>query len=160
MSLESAGSECYTDFALQEYAAGRLDADVRTELAGHLQTCDACRQALAAFEAESRLLRAALTAARTTGAGEPSDETLALYLDGALDESAALALETAISQRPALLARLIQLRIELTAVRRESDEGAPDTRIELEGRILKMPRRVKPVVTLTAIRRASGEKSN
>ncbi len=161
MSPESP-NECYSDYALQEYAAGRLDADIRLQLAEHLATCPECRQAHADLDAESRLLRFALAPVQRAEPEAPfSDETLALYLSGALDESHASDLETALSKQPAYLARLITLHTELAATRAEAEGTAATTATLPEplGLILKMPRRMRPVATLLTNRQAGGERA-
>ncbi len=159
MKPESAPTECFTDYALQEYAAGRLDAEIRAQVAGHIKTCAECRQALADLRAETQLLQTALAPRTPPEPSEPvSDESLALYLAGALEESQASNLETIISREPALLRRLLSLRREVVNTRVEVTEGVPirTSNPERRGEILKMPRRTRPVATIQDTRQAEG----
>ncbi len=146
MTPQTNGDECFTDFALQEYLAGRLDAEVRRGLEAHLARCAECHGALQAFDTEAALLRGALaTRAGEGGTEEHSDEVLARYLSGALDDSQSSALEETLSRHPALLARLVALGREVAAVREGTGQGVEKSaQRPPEGLILKMPRRTKP----------------
>jgi len=152
--------ECYTDFALQEFIAGRLDRQIRADLVEHISTCSECRQALAAFQGEAAALRVALQS-RTPSAVDNTqipDQTLGLYLAGALPEAEVANLEVALTRCPALLARLIALRKE-TAEARTSAESAtgPAYTAAPQGLVLRMPKRSRPVQTvIDDARRASG----
>jgi len=151
--------DCFTDFALQEHAQGRLDPAVRQEVAAHAQTCSECGAALHAFEAESTLLRAVL-ASDLSGAPGLTDETLALYTGGALPPAEAARVEAILSRHPATLQRLLALTRETAAAREtEADEQA-SSRALPAGEILRMPKRIASPVTVTAPRKASGGQSS
>lgn len=152
--------ECFTDFALQEYAQGRLDPSVRHELTAHTNTCPECRAALEAFEAEAALLRAVLQAPAADTA-IPDDETLARYSAGALPPAEAAQIEALLSRHPGALQRLIRLTRETEATRCEAEAG-PKTEPQSHpaGEILRMPKRItRPHTVTTAVRRASGGSS-
>ena len=85
------------------------------------------------------------------------DEVLAQYMGGALDESQAGAVELALSQQPALLKRLVELRREVAAIREGIASGLQATpQHSPQGQILRMPRRTERPVTIVASRRTSG----
>ena len=162
MNPEVPAAECFTDYALQELAAGRLDAEIRVQVARHLETCPECREAHTDLAAEFNLLRAAL-APQDPQKREPpfSEETLGLYLSGALDDAQTSALETMLAAEPALLSRLIALRTEVHATRAEAQGVAPisATRPEPLGQILKMPKRIRPTITVLTAKRLGGERA-
>jgi anti-sigma factor RsiW len=158
MTSETGGDECYTDFALQEYIAGRLDAGVRRDLEEHLARCRECRGALQAFQAEAALLRGALAPRGGEEiCEEVTDETLALYMGGALDQVQVAAVEDAVSRRPALLGRLVALGREVAAVREGAGSPGQESRSHPpEGLILKMRRRTVPPATVSLPGRLEG----
>lgn len=152
--------ECFTDFALQEYAQGRLDSIVRREVTEHTQACPECRAALDAFATEASLLREALKA--DTPAGETpqlSNETLALYSSGALAPEEEARVESILSRHPGILQQLLRLIRETEAVQSDEPVDIP-AQIPPAGEILRMPKRIASPLTVTAIRHAGGAQSS
>ena len=151
---------CFTDFALQEYAFGRLDADVRREVDTHAQECEACRDSLRLIESEIVLLRAGLShdSSESTDASTVDDESLALYLDGALNPADVANLEAGLLPDPALLARLVRLHAEIAATLGEQDDGVRRAmQAPPAGQILRMPKRTQlPVIFWNRDRKIGG----
>jgi anti-sigma factor RsiW len=142
----SQDESCFTDFALDEYVAGRLDPDVRAEVESHTRSCDPCREAVALLRAESEFLRHAL--AQTGGeslAGDLHPETLARYLDGSLDPSDSAAVEHRLLRDPKTLHQLNELRAEVAAALAGRDVVMPIPEpVFPRGEILRMPQRTRP----------------
>lgn len=154
--MTTSDRECFTDFALQEYAQGRLDSAIRVELEEHTATCAQCCAALQEFQSEAALLHVALTPAGTPAETAISDETLALYCTGALEAGDAIAVETALSRNPSLLQRLIALTRETTAARSSETTDETVSPSQPAGEILRMPKRLVRPATVTIERRAGG----
>jgi len=140
MNAASHGSDrpCFTNFALQEYALGRLNGDVRLEVEAHVGEC---RQCAALIEKETRLLKAALRAGAEEGEGQaPEREMLAMYLDDSLDQETREKCESLLASSSEALAALLSMRRELVSVLNvEALPGEMTSRPE--GRILRMPKR-------------------
>lgn len=150
--------ECYTDFALQEYAQGRLDVDVRRSVIEHTGACAECRAALQAFENEATLLRETLQSLTldSAGAEDLSDEMLARYSGGGMAPEESARIDSILSRNPAALERLILLMQETRAARSDTLSEAEAIRPQPAGEILRMPKRIARAVTIDMNRQASG----
>lgn len=150
--------QCYTDFALQEYAQGRLDADVRRSVMEHTGACAECRAALQDFDNEAALLRETLRSLTLDSAGveELSDEMLARYSGGGMPPEESARIDSILSQDPSALKRLILLMVETRAARSDSPSETDAIRSQPAGEILRMPKRIARAVTIDVGRKASG----
>lgn len=142
MSSGTNTNSCFTDFAIQEYLLGRLDAGVREELEAHLKGCRECTACSELLAKETATLRAGLrgTAGVESTAPGIDDETLAMYFDDSLSLEMREEIERNLAQSPEALRRLNELRLELESLRDgskvlEGDAAKP------EGRVLRMPKR-------------------
>jgi anti-sigma factor RsiW len=137
---------CFTDFALQEFVAGRLEQEVRAQVEVHAETCDACRNAVTLLQQEAALLQAALSGGDDVATSDNIDlEVLALYLDGALDSEARAQLERRLSNEPVLLRSLLDLRTEVARTLSEQGDGVRRPMPKPPaGEILRMPKRTQP----------------
>ena len=134
---------CFTDFAIQEYLLGRLDAAVRVEVETHLGSCPECAACAKLLKRETLTLRAALRtpSPSESTASKINDETLASYLDNSLRPEAREEVELALLESSEALMRLNEIRLELEAVR--DDSAVPESRnYAPEGRVLRMPKRI------------------
>lgn len=155
--MSAHGPECFTDFALQEYAQGRLDSAVRRDVADHTQDCPACREALQAFTTEATLLHEALKSTAATNDDVPQIpiETLALYSSGALAPEETARVESVLSRHPGTLQQLLRLARETEAVCSDEAVHIPAQR-QPSGEILRMPKRMARPFTVTLSRRVQG----
>lgn len=138
---QNGGETCFTNFALQEYALGRLSSEVRTELEGHIEDCAECAACVRLIEKETRLLREALRPNVDDSGAEALDaETLAMYLDDSLDQQTREKYEQLLASSPRSLEALVSLRRELvSAMSAENSSG--EISLQPEGRIIHMPKR-------------------
>jgi anti-sigma factor RsiW len=145
MTPADTNPSCFTDFALGEFVHGRLDPEVRREVEAHAGECAECGAAIRMLRAESAAIVRALRAARLAQMDKFDPQTLARYLDGALDPQAERELEAILATEPEPLAALVALHAEVAAARLEADQGVG--RIEPAvpaGQILRMPKRTAP----------------
>lgn len=132
---------CFTNFALQEYALGRLSGEVREEVETHVVECRQCAACAALIEKETGLLSSALRAGAEERPGQPLErETLAMYLDGSLDQETREKCEKLLAESPETLAALLSMRHELVSVL-NATAAASELPERREGRILRMPKR-------------------
>ncbi len=141
MTSHNADRPCFTNFALQEYALGRLSGELREEVEIHVKECPQCAACAALIEKETRLLNAALRVGAEEGEGEaPEREMLAMYLDDSLDQETREKCESLLASSSEALAALLSMRRELVSVLNvEALPGEMPSRPE--GRILRMPKR-------------------
>ncbi len=132
---------CFTNFALQEYALGRLSSEVREEVEAHVNECPECAACAALIEKETGLLNSALRFGGEEEQGQSLErEVLAMYLDDSLDQEAREKCEKRLALSSETLATLLSLRHELLSVLNvEALPGEMPARPE--GRILRMPKR-------------------
>ncbi len=137
---------CFTDYALQEYVAGRLDPGVREEVEAHAAVCDACRSAAGLLREEAGFLRAALEPAGKAPA-EPLDSLLlAAYLGDALDTEETAILDARLAGDASSIVALLRLRAETLATLDECGTGVREEVPPVpSGVVLRMPtRRIHP----------------
>lgn len=101
---------------IEQWALGRLSADDAAALEARAAASPTLRARLDAAVEDCAAVRAALQAGHEEEADAIGDDTLAAYLDDALDVKTRAALERSLARRPALLARLVALRHELHVV--------------------------------------------
>lgn len=86
-STDRPGQECFPDVVVEDYALGRLRKVVRDDFERHVQECADCAARLELIRAETTAFQGALHAASGDASGACCErETLAMYLDRALDE--------------------------------------------------------------------------
>jgi len=101
---------------IERWALGQMSHDEAAALEARAAHTPPLRDALDAAARDCALMRSALAVAHLEESDEIGDDTLAAYLDDALDATTRAALENSLSRRPALLSRLIALRDELSIV--------------------------------------------
>lgn len=101
---------------LEQWALGRLEPAEAAALEARASHSPELQEALDAAARGCAAMRAALHAGHAEETDEIGDDTLAAYLDDALDAATREALEAALAKRPGLLARLAALRDELSLV--------------------------------------------
>ncbi len=138
---QSNGETCFTNFALQEYALGRLSSEVRTDLEGHVEECAACAACVRLIDKETRLLRETLQSNVDNSGPEALDaQTLAMYLDDSLDQQTREKCEQLLASSPRSLEALVSLRRELVGAM-GAENSSVETPLQPEGRIIRMPKR-------------------
>lgn len=149
---------CFTDFALQEYVAGRLDPEVRAEVEAHAGACELCRRSIELLAVESAFLRQAFITTDCAEFEQPVDPAmLALYLDGALDPDEAASLEHRLTHDPEALMALTQLQADVAETISGKGEGVPaDAPSVPAGEILRMPKRTQPPAVIRPAERRFG----
>ena len=157
MTSHSADRPCFTNFALQEYALGRISSEVREEMETHLKECQQCAACAALIEKETGLLSAALRVGAEERPGETLErETLAMYLDDSLDQETREKCEKRLASSPQNLAALLSMRRELIGVL--IDAGGPGEKLaQPEGKILRMPKRQILPKTILDLSRSESE---
>ncbi len=148
---------CFTNFALQEYALGRLSGEVREEVEAHVQECRQCAACADLIEKETGLLSSALRAGAQEGQGRPLErEMLAMYLDDRLDQETREKCEKRLAESPEMLAALLSMRDELVSVL-NTTAAASELPERREGRILRMPKRRILPETISDLSRSESE---
>lgn len=138
---QSHDESCFTNFALQEHTLGRLSAEVRLGLEGHVEECAECAACLRLIEKETRLLCEALQSNVDNSRVEALDtETLAMYLDDSLDRQMREKCEQLLASSPGDLRALISLRRESVSVT-NAENSLLEKPLRPAGRIIRMPKR-------------------
>lgn len=101
---------------IEQWALGLLTPDAAAALEARADASPPLRAALDAALRDCNAMRAALQEGHANDLDEIGDDTLAAYLDDALDAATRSALETTLAKRPAVLARLTALHHELSLV--------------------------------------------
>ncbi len=157
MTSPSADRPCFTNFAFQEYALGRLSSEVRVEVEIHVKECPQCAACAALIEKETGLLSSAL---RSGAEGRPEQplerEMLAMYLDDSLDQETREKCEKLLAASPQTLAALLSIRQELIGVLNAAVVPG-ETPARPEGKILRMPKRRILPVTMSDLSRSESE---
>ena len=156
MTSHSAERPCFTNFALQEYALGRIRSEVREEMETHLKKCPQCGACAALIEQETGLLSSALRSGIEERPGQPLErEMLAMYLDDSLDPETREKCDKQLASSSKTLAALLSIRRELIDVL-NATEGPGEFQVQPEGKILRMPkRRILPKTILDLSRSES-----
>ena len=140
----SENDECYTDYALQEYALGRLTPSVRNAVEGHLGECTACSEALETIRLEVCYFQELSDVSPAErGADCVSDDDLALFRDGNFDESDYNTILEHLQRCGTCRAALIEIRTE-SARAMAQVEGREAVERSESPTILLMPKR-KPL---------------
>lgn len=157
MTSHSADRPCFTNFALQEYALGRISSEVREEVETHLKECPQCGACAALIEKETGLLSSALRAGSEERLGQPlAREMLAMYLDDSLDQETREKCEKLLASSPKTLVALLSIRRELMGVL-NATAGPGEFQAQPEGKILRMPRRQILPKTILDLSRSESE---
>ena len=156
MTSHSADRPCFTNFAFQEYALGRISSEVREEMETHRKECPQCGACAALIERETGLLSSALRSGFEERPARPLErEMLAMYLDDSLDQQTRERCEKLLASSPKTLAALLSIRRELIGVL-NATAGPGELHAGPEGRILRMPkRRILPKTILDLSRSES-----
>lgn len=112
------------EFLLEEYALNRLHGEGLARAEEMLKQQPNLRARVAELRSEAEAVTGAIAHASTPGAGPIPDTTLALLLDGALDELEHAALEASLGGDRASQARLAELYRETNAIR--NNEPLPE----------------------------------
>lgn len=118
-SLEhGAAGPCWPDEAIEELASSCFRPGEPAPLDDHVGTCPTCSARFAAALREAQVLREILLSAKETTEEEcPATETLALYLDAALNPTDREAVETHLCRCRHCQGRLVTLYRDLLEVR-------------------------------------------
>lgn len=135
-------SECYTDYALQEYALGRLAEDVRASVEAHLSTCEACAICLKEINTEIACFHE-LEANRSPKGQCISEEEIAIFIDGGGEESHRESVISHLNSCQSCTQTLIEIRRETAEALAQTAGILPESPSEL-GIILTMPPRTAP----------------
>jgi anti-sigma factor RsiW len=105
--------DCAPDTVIEQYAAGLLPEEDRLSLEQHLQTCSACAARMAEISEEWVTLCRALDQAAAPHEKCVEENTLAQYLDRALDAAEHETVEKHLATCRACQARLVNIYSEL-----------------------------------------------
>ena len=118
-----------TEYLIEEYALGRLDGEGLARAEALLRADPALRARADDLRREAARFAGALSQAGNETSGAVDDGTLALLLDGALDEMERAALEASLAGNTAAQSRLAALYRETQAVLNDDPvPTAPETR--------------------------------
>ena len=157
MTSHSADRPCFTNFALQEYALGRLSSEVREEVETHVEECPHCAACAVLIEKETGLLSSALRSGAEERPGQPLErEMLAMYLDDSLDQETREKCEKLLAYSPQTLAALLSIRRELIGVLNAA-VCAGEIPAQPEGKILRMSKRQILPKTISDLSRSESE---
>lgn len=157
MTSHSADRPCFTNFALQEYALGRISSEVREEVETHVKECPQCGACAALIEKETGVLSSALRFGAEEGPGQSLErEMLAMYLDDSLDQETREKCEKLLASSTQTLAALLSIRRELIGVLNAAG-GPGETHAQPEGKILRMPKRRILPKTISDLSRSESE---
>jgi len=136
---DTRGDACPPDSTLEEYALGLLSPGAGDQVVRHIATCEACATRAECYRRELPRIRAALLSLENAPDDDcPKQETLALYIDRALDEQQYDRIEAHLSRCRPCQKALKDLFRELLAVRN------PDAPLEtVEGESLETPEPVR-----------------
>lgn len=111
---------------LEEYVLDRLDPGAMLRIDTHLENCARCTEAVRALREEASHLLRALSVSRGESTGPcVSEETLALYLDHALDGDETTRTELHLAECDACRQGLVALHLEISAVMGEGKLPEP-----------------------------------
>ncbi|MCH7958925.1 MAG: zf-HC2 domain-containing protein [Candidatus Hydrogenedentes bacterium] len=141
---------------MEEYVLDRLAPRAMQRIETHLRTCGACTKVARDLKGEADRILETLSVARGESTGQcVSEETLALYLDRALDGDEYAQAELHLAECEACRNRLVSLHVEVSAVL--GDEKLPEPMgsrakfaVEANEKSEGRPSRIEP---------ASGEKT-
>ena len=105
-----------TEYLLEEYAMGRLHGEARDRVEAMLRAQPPLRSHVDALRNDKALLSGVLTGAASNTAGPVADATLALFIDGALDEMERASVEAALAGDVRLQARLAAMYRDTRAI--------------------------------------------
>ena len=119
--------DCPDPTLLEEYVLDRLDPSAMQRIKTHLGACGPCTEVARDLKEESARILETLSVSRGESTGQcVSEETLALYLDRALDGVEYTQTEIHLAECEACRERLVALQVEVSAVL--GDEKLPEPR--------------------------------
>ena len=134
--------ECFTDYALQEYALGRLSEKIRAKTESHIRECRACHTTYHEIQREVACFQELETGRRSVG-DCLRDEDLGLFLDGTGETTQRDSVLRHLQSCKSCTLTLVEMRREIAEALAQVDglkSEAPSER----GIVLTMPKRPEP----------------